>query len=113
MIDLTKLQQEVYSNTIRLGYNPNKKETIRAVKRELREFSKTKKVLHKAINTVVSDTICDNQYKKVYDMHIKDKEECEIADIVFVLMSYCEQNGIDLETCLMNKKRYNDNRSPK
>lgn len=113
MIDLLELQEKTYYNTIRLGYDINKQATIDKIIDELEEFKKAKPPLNVfAVNNIA--IIKDNkEFCLAYEKHLKDREGCEISDLINVLLSYCEESGQDSEMNLILKNRYNNHRSPK
>jgi NTP pyrophosphatase (non-canonical NTP hydrolase) len=113
MINLNMLQKKVHQITISLGYKHDKKNTIAALKRELKEFKKSKEQLDKNTSFKISNVENDSNFKEFYEHLIKGTNEDEIPDIIIVLMSHCQENGIDLETILKNKIRYNRLRGKK
>jgi NTP pyrophosphatase (non-canonical NTP hydrolase) len=42
----------------------------------------------------------------------KDDVEDEVADILYVLLMFCEENGIDLEEAFLNKERKREAKYP-
>ncbi len=113
MIDLNKTALEVYSNTVRLGYTVSKHTTVSKLNEETEEFEEADKLGSDIISAIVSNLQCDADFLLSYEQGIKGSEQDEIPDLIMVLMSYCVANDIDLETCFMNKLRYNRLRSKK
>lgn len=106
MIDLKAFQEEVYNITQFLGYKINKKNTLKKLKEEYKEFKKAEPVdpslVHRAAN--IQD---DKQFLNYFITNLKDTEADEIPDDIFVKLSYCEYMGYDSEELCMVKKRYN------
>ena len=113
MIDLTKISKEVYENTVRLGYSIDKDKTIDKMCVELLEFQVAEKLESDVISARISNIEDDQEFKREYESKIKGSEQDEIPDLIKVLMSYCVSVDIDLETCFMNKLRYNRLRDKK
>ncbi len=113
MIDLNKTALEVYSNTVRLGYSCDKESIVGKLYEEREEFRQADKLGSDVISAIVSNLQCDADFLLSYEQGIKGSEQDEIPDLIMVLMSYCVANDIDLETCFMNKLRYNRLRNKK
>jgi len=63
---------------------------------------------------LVASTIQDDKkFMEFYELHLKNTVHDEIPDIILVMLSYCNEIGIDSETDLMNKVRYNNFRKKK
>ena len=106
MIDLTKLQYDVWTNTKRLGYLITKKTTLKKLKEEIKEFKKAKPVRwDKSLKLSMFKS--DKQFLHAFENDIKGTEHDEIPDKFFVLLSYCEENNIDFSILVANKLRYN------
>jgi hypothetical protein len=106
LIDLVKLQKQVWNNTVRMGYTINKKTTIKKLKEELKEF-KLSRVIPNFRAEHLSNIKNNSDFVFNFECHVKHSEHDEIPDMFFVLLSYCEQNNIDFETLVMNKLKYN------
>lgn len=113
MLNTALVQKETLKETIRLGYEVNKQKTIKKLFCEMGEFRDSKKIEHDTTPKLVSNIRCDKEFKQYYESYIVGTEEDELPDLVKVVMSYCETVGIDLETCIMNKHRYNKLRNKK
>lgn len=113
MIDLSKLQGEVHQITKFLGYKINKRLTIKKLKQEIKEFKKSHIQRNKNAPLIGSTIQNDEQFVKYYDKYLKGTTHDEAPDIVMVVLSYCQEMGIDFETDFMNKYRYNTLRKKK
>lgn len=112
MIDLEQLQMDVYKNTKRLGYDIDFKSTVLKLREELKEFKRSDPVYFDTSN-FMKDIKEDSYFLERFEKDIKHSVDDEIPDMIFVLMSYCQSSGRDLETLIMNKLRYNRLRKPK
>lgn len=106
MIDLKWLQKEVHSITKFLGYKVNKKNTLKKLKEEYREFKKAKPV-NPGLVLCAANIRCDQAFMHFFETRLKNTEADEIPDDIFVKLSYCQEMGYDIEDLLMVKKRYN------
>lgn len=106
MIDFKSFQKEVYEITKFLGYKVSKKNTLKKLREEYKEFKQAKPVNSYIIDEI-ANTKDDNLFKSMFNLILKDTEADEIPDDIFIKASYCEHMGYDLETLLMIKKRYN------
>ena len=105
-MNIKDLQKEVYKTTVDLGYKINKKTTVKKLKEEFKEF-KVANTKNKGLAYPAKDIKSDKDFKQYFDAYIKGSEFDEIPDMIFVLLSYCEEVGIDAETLIKNKLRYN------
>lgn len=105
-MNLKSLQKNTYANTINLGYKVNKITTCDKLNEELTEFETAKHGdIKKAYQlSYVKD---DKEFKRIFETHIKGTELDEIPDMIFVMLSYCEEHNIDFETLAKIKNRYN------
>ena len=113
MIDLLELQKKTYDNTIRLGYKVDKISTIQKVMDELLEFRHAKPSPEVAIIRQISNIEDPVAFCFAYEEYLKDREGCEISDIIKVLLSYSESIDTDSEMNLVLKNRYNNYRVAK
>ena len=113
MIDLLELQKKTYDNTIRLGYTVDKMSTIQKVMDELLEFRHAKPSPDIMEIKAISNIKNPAEFVKAYELHLKDREGCEISDIIKVLLSYSESINTDSEMNLVLKNRYNNYRVKK
>lgn len=105
-VNIKQLQKEVYQNTINLGYEVNKKTTLKKLKEELKEFKDSGK-RHFSVIKESLEIKDDKNFLDHFNKRLKNTEYDEIPDMFFVLLSYCEKNNIDFETLVLNKLRYN------
>lgn len=113
MIDLSKLQGEVHATTKFLGYKINKRLTIKKLKQEIKEFKHSRFQRNKNAPLVASTIQDDKKFVKYYETYLKGTTHDEAPDIVMVILSYCQEMGVDFETDFMNKYRYNLHRKKK
>jgi NTP pyrophosphatase (non-canonical NTP hydrolase) len=113
MLNTLEIQKETLEDTVRLGYTVNKQTTIDKLIEEIEEFQISEKLICSTTPRLISNTQCDKQFKREYEKFVVGTEEDELPDLVKVIMSYCEFADIDLETCIMNKHRYNKLRNKK
>lgn len=57
--------------------------------------------------------LADNLFKESFEKHVKDTFEDEIADSIIRLLDLCAYAGIDIETHIDLKMRYNKTRGYK
>lgn len=60
-----------------------------------------------------SNTISEDLKRAVFELHIKDSFEDEIADSLIRLFAICGENNIDIEKHIQLKMRYNEMRGYK
>ena len=113
MINLTELQKTISDNARFLGYKTNKKESIKKIKQELKEFRKSPKQHNVSRSYQVSCIKDDEKFRRFYDLYLKNTVQDEAIDLILVAISYLDYEGIDSETALMNKIRYNKLRPKK
>lgn len=52
---------------------------------------------------------CEEFIKSIRtDEFHKDSEQSELADIILIILAYCEETGIDIEKAVIEKLNYND-----
>lgn len=54
-----------------------------------------------------SDNLQDIQYRKLFETHLKDRFETELADTLIRLLDYCGGNNIPIEQLVKHTLRYN------
>lgn len=107
-MDIPKLQLQVNATTKKLGYTITRATTIAKLKDEINELDFSKPINTCALPKMLIDVKSDKLFFKIYKEHVKKTELEEIPDMFFVLLSYCEEIGIDFETLAIAKKRFND-----
>jgi len=110
MIDLLELQKKTHDNAIRLGYTVYKEATVYKIREELKEFIRAKPSPDVMEIKAISNIKDPAEFVKAYELHLKDREGCEISDIIKVLLSYSEYVDTDSEMNLVLKNRYNNYR---
>ena len=110
MIDLLELQKKTYDNALRLGYKMDKMVIVNKVFDELDEFIIAKPSPDVMQIKAISNIKDPAEFVKAYELHLKDREGCEISDIIKVLLSYSESVDTDSEMNLVLKNRYNNYR---
>ena len=111
MIDIKQFQRETHLITKLLGYQDlSKKATIKKLKEEIQEFKAARPAdiarIKKASN------IQDNEeFKAYFDEHLKDTEADEIPDLIFIMLSFCQEYHYDVELLMAVKNRYNTERA--
>jgi len=107
-VDIPRLQLQVNTTTKKLGYTITRETTIAKLKDEINELDFSKPIDSCALPKMLVDVKNDGLFFKVYKDHVKGTELEEIPDMFFVLLSYCEEIGLDFETLAIAKKRFND-----
>ncbi|MCP4986035.1 MAG: hypothetical protein GY928_08185 [Colwellia sp.] len=113
MIDLNKIQKEVYSNTRRFGYKCDKESIIKHLKGEIKEYKEAKPIMNKVLIDMVADIESDKSFIKMYEKFIKDSESCELIDFMAIALSKLTFDGVKAEDMFMLKHRYNKLRNIK
>ena len=107
MINLFKFQEDTRLNAIRLGYRTNRKAILKQLKKEYKEFKRSRWIspykVHYALNIEDDDTFIE-----FFDKELKGTIADEIPDMPFILMSYTSSMGHDTEDLYMLKQRYNN-----
>ena len=110
MIDLLEFQKKTYDNAKRLGYKIDKQTTVNKILEELEEFVEAKPSIGVIEVKRISDIEDPIAFCHEYERLLKDREGCEISDMIKVLLSYCEHIDQDSEINLVLKNRYNNYR---
>ena len=110
MICLKSFQEEISNITKFLGYKCDKKNILKKLKEEYREFKKAKPV-NPGLILCAANIRDDKEFKYFFETRLKDTEADEIPDDIFIKCSYCEYMGYDLEAMLFVKKRWNSLKS--
>lgn len=107
MVDLNKLQRIANKQAIKLGYKTDKESILDKLLIELEELKEAKKQNNVSMSYTASCIRDDKQFVKYYEKNLKDTTQDEAPDIILVILSYLQDEGLDSETLLMNKMRYN------
>lgn len=107
MIDLLELQNKVYNNTKRLGYDCDKNSITEKLLEEVEEYRESKKLKSQALVRLVKDSLCDKAFMSMYEKYIKDTEPCELVDFIFIALSRLKELNIDPQLMIETKEKYN------
>jgi len=121
MIELNKLSKEIYEGNKRRGFDVKEEnigQTLMLIVSELSEAleadRKNKRAQFKRYENILSQK---DQYKdygdfmsQIFELHIKDTFEDEIADALIRLLDLCGALEIDIERNVELKLQYNKTR---
>lgn len=110
MIDLLELQKQTHADTKRLGYKLDKESIINKLLEEIEEFRDAKPTPCPFEVRRISNIQNTAEFNKEYDKKLKDREGCELSDIIKICLSYSEEVGTNSEDNLMLKDRRNKTR---
>jgi NTP pyrophosphatase (non-canonical NTP hydrolase) len=115
---IAQLQKEVHENAIAKGWYEKEKsipEHLALIHSEVSEALEADRgnahSVYGNINTFILPTQDNEEFKKVFEIHAKDTFPDELADIVIRVMDLAEWKGIDLQSHIEAKIRYNAMRS--
>jgi len=107
MLDFKQIQSECHSIAKHLGYNTSKRSTILHLQSEIRELKHSKPEHDNNLSVIASNIENDIEFYRFYEDLIKGSDVEELPDPVNIILSHCEERGIDFELIFMNKLRYN------
>lgn len=110
MVDLTKLALRCNVNAKRLGYKTDRKNTIKALKNEIKELKRAKRLMDCSAPYKISCIRDNKKFIEQYEKFLKGTIHDELPDIILPALSLADKEKIDIETDVMNKIRYNEYR---
>lgn len=115
---INKLSQEVYQNAKNKGFHEGEKNIgemlalIHSEVSEALEADRKDRYINTSIKSVVG-WINDEDFINSFESNTKDTFEDELADVMIRVMDLAAMKGIDLESHIHAKMRYNSTREHK
>lgn len=114
-MEIKELQKRIHSNAVAKEFweeNFNISEKLMLVVSEISEAQEADlkdRYTKDSVQEVIRHS-SDSDFKTLFEIHIKDTFEDEIADAVIRLFDLAEKKGFDLESHMLAKMRYNEMR---
>lgn len=114
---LNKLSKEIHDNAVAKGFYEEKKEVGTLLMLAVSELSEALEADRKGRKTPDNVVFLlgypDKMFEDLFERQVKDTFEDEMADTIIRVLDMCGHLGIDIESHVEAKMRYNSTREAK